>query len=224
MNESSPRARDSTAGSVATTFGAGWAKLEFRGVPLPDPFSVLVVCTANICRSPVAERLLQARFAGPAGSGEAAGVKISSAGVRALAGAPMDDLAAEALLQLGGSPEGFVARQLDERLMHEADLILTMTREHRAFAVTLVPQALRRTFTLREFCRLAAVVDTADLPQELPARLRELRERAAPLRGVTRPASAGDDDVIDPHRGPLEGYRRMARLVDDAVTGLVQRL
>ena len=45
------------------------------------PFRILTVCTGNICRSPVAERLLQA------GLGDA--VAVSSAGVRAVVGDPI---------------------------------------------------------------------------------------------------------------------------------------
>ena len=52
-------------------------------------FSVLVVCLGNVCRSPLAERVLRLRLAelpdGPAGT-----VRVSSAGIRALVGAPMD--------------------------------------------------------------------------------------------------------------------------------------
>jgi protein-tyrosine phosphatase len=60
---------------------------------------ILFVCTGNICRSPSAERLATA-----------AGASASSAGTRAVIGHPMHPESARVLRDLGGDPDGFVAR------------------------------------------------------------------------------------------------------------------
>lgn len=187
------------------------------------PFCVLVVCTANICRSPLAERLLHQRLVERFGA-RYQSVAVSSAGVRALAGQSMDPPAADVLRDLGGDPDGFFARQLDEGMLRGADLVLTMTREHRAAAVTLTPSALRRTFTLAELARLSAAVPTDDVPPGGAERLGAIAQHAAPLRGTMPPAYAGGDDIDDPHGGPVEGYRAMGRRVADAVDALVATL
>ena len=52
---------------------------------------------------------------------------IASAGVGALVGQPMDDLAAEIVTQHGLDPSGHVARQLTPEICHQADIILAMS-------------------------------------------------------------------------------------------------
>ena len=113
-------------------------------------YDVLVVCEGNLCRSPLAERLLRMRLA------DAPDVRVSSAGTRASVGAGMDPMAAAELSRLGGDPTDFVSRQLTTELVNDADLVLTATRAQRSHVVDLAPAALKRTFTLLE---LAVLLD-----------------------------------------------------------------
>ncbi len=83
--------------------------------------SILVVCVGNICRSPTGELLLQQLL--PENH-------ISSAGVGALVGRPMDDLAAEIAVQHGLDPNGHVARQLTPEICKHADIILAMSKRN----------------------------------------------------------------------------------------------
>jgi len=83
--------------------------------------SILVVCVGNICRSPTGERLLQQLLPGK---------DITSAGVGALVGHPMDELAAEIVVQHGLDPSGHVARQLTPDICKQADIILTMSNRN----------------------------------------------------------------------------------------------
>ncbi len=112
---------------------------------------ILFICTGNICRSPTAERLVAAHGAEPKGPT----FTVSSAGTRAMIGHPMHESAAAVLTELGGDPSGFTARQLTPKVAAHADLVLTMTTEHRDKILELVPRLLRKTFTLPEAALLA---------------------------------------------------------------------
>ncbi|HKP39548.1 low molecular weight phosphatase family protein [Mycobacterium sp.] len=113
---------------------------------------VLFVCTGNICRSPIAERLASAystRIRVP-------DFRASSAGTRAVTAHPIHPDAALVLEKLGGDASNFAARQLTSRIASDADLVLTMTRAHRDTVLELAPRQLHRTFTLSEAARLAS--------------------------------------------------------------------
>ena len=102
------------------------------------------------------------------------------------------------MLDGGGDPDGFAARQLTAAHLRQADLVLGMTREHRAAAVELVPATVRRSFTLRStpasLVRSTRTACRAGTPAE---RARASLPLAAALR---RQAEADDDDVADPYR------------------------
>jgi protein-tyrosine phosphatase len=157
-----------------------------------DQFSILAVCTGNVCRSPAVERLLASKL-GPT-------VTVSSAGTHALVGQPISDPMAALLVDSGLESDPFEARRLSENMLKEADLILSMTRAQRGLVVELWPPAVRRAFTLREFARLLNRVDPTALPAGSPAeRLRAAVALAAAERGRER-VSPDEDDVVDPFR------------------------
>jgi protein-tyrosine phosphatase len=97
---------------------------------------------------------------------------------------PFQHDAALVLKKLGGEPSNFAARQLTSRIASDADLVLTMTREHRNTVLELAPRQLHRTFTLSEAARLASEYNAQDV-----ADLAALRPH---LAGHTLP------DVPDP--------------------------
>ena len=159
---------------------------------------ILVVCTGNICRSPMAEHLLRAGL--PPGTAE-----VTSAGTHGLVGEGMQAHALDVLRERGVDGSAFRARRLEAHHVEGADLVLTATREHRAAVVTLAPTAVRRTFTLRELDRLLSVADlTAP----------DLVAAAAAQRGLVRPDKPGDDDITDPYGGPRSGYVACADLLE----------
>ena len=176
-------------------------------------FSVLIVCTANICRSPAAEVLMRAAF------GPANGISIESAGLHARVGEPM---ARETARLLGVPPETVVARQLTAEVTRRADLALTMTRAHRAAVVSAAPGMLRRTFTLREFGDLASVARSDSLlplgasPSE---RLAALTAVAPPLR--SRRSDRLDDDVEDPYGRDTAIHQRVLDVLRGSVAAVV---
>jgi low molecular weight protein-tyrosine phosphatase len=181
-----------------------------------DAFTILAVCTGNVCRSPAAERLL-ANQLGPA-------VSVSSAGTHALVGHPISEPMAALLRRIGVEPEPFEALRLSEQLLKGADLILPMTRAQRGFIVELWPAAVRRTFTLREFARLLATVDPSALPRGTTAdRLHAAIRLAAAERGRWR-TSPEDDDVVDPFRRADQVYGESFKQIRDAVEQIAIRL
>lgn len=93
-----------------------------------------MVCVGNICRSPVGERLLQARLAARGGA-----LSVSSAGIAALVGHGADATAAEVALEQGISLEGHSARQFTRSLGLAHDLILTMEPGHRREIIHAAP-------------------------------------------------------------------------------------
>ena len=160
-------------------------------------FSIICVCTGNVCRSPAAERLLVHRL-GPS-------VSVRSAGTHALVGQPISPPMDRLVEGAGADPRGFAARRLTETLLEPADLVLTMTRAHRSDVVELRPSVVRRTFTLRELARLITEVPPASLPDgEVPERLRAAIPLAASRRRHVVDARA--DDVVDPYRQPTDVY------------------
>jgi len=185
--------------------------------PTPPPARVLVVCTGNICRSPAVERLLAARLAGT-------DVLVGSAGTHADVGHPVSTPMVPLVVAGGGTADGFAARQLTGRLIADADLVVTLTREHRSAVVALVPGAVRRTFTLRELARLLPHVDPGtlhDAGATPGARVRAVPTLAASVRHV---AGTGADDVVDPAGGSDALYRRSYDELAPAVDVLADAL
>lgn len=141
---------------------------------------ILFVCTGNVCRSPMAERLTIAYSTRL----RIRDLTVSSAGTRAVVGCPVEPNAARVLERLGGDPSGFAARQVTPAIAANADLVLSMTTAHRDDVLKLAPHQLHRTFTLREVARLISegnarsVADLAALRPQFPA--------------------SGSDDIPDP--------------------------
>lgn len=193
-------------------------------------FSILTVCSGNICRSPMAEQLLRAGLA------EYPQIRVSSAGTIGLVGHPMDRQAAALAAQFGATDtKSHMARELFAPIVGDAQLVFAMAREHRRAVVEFEPRAARRTFTIREFARIAVKLTDSDLsyvasipPSDVNGRLSAAVAVVASMRGmVDRPELPEDDDVVDPYRRPTDVYERSAsELVPavDAVVRLINRV
>lgn len=185
---------------------------------------VLTVCTGNVCRSPMAERLLRAGLAERFGE-QARSVEVASAGTGALVGEPMTAATQALVTRHGAHAEGHRARMLEPALVEGADLVLAMTRQHRGAVALLHPRAARRSFTVREAARLAPLVDPGALPDgTLEERFRALVPELAARRGLAPPDHPADDDVADPYRRPADVYEAMAAQLVPAVTALLDAL
>jgi len=187
-------------------------------------FHILYVCTGNICRSPVAERLTRDGLLRRLGE-EAGSFLVESAGTWGHEGSSMEPYAAQVLADRG-VPAGRVAgRELTPEHIVVADLVLTATCDHRDQVLGLDAYAGQRTFTLREFARLVRAVDHGVLPVGDPvARARALVDAAGALRERFPPASPYDDDVEDPLGAPLHVYRLCGQRIADAVDSVLDTI
>lgn len=175
---------------------------------------LLTVCEGNICRSPLAAQLLRAQL--PSIMWE----RVESAGLGAVVGAPMDEIAAALSAQLGGAPDGHVARQLTTELVSEADVILTMTQQQRDVAVSRHPRGLRKTFTLAEFGKLLNIVET-DETTASPRAVRDLIRHLSASRPSVK--LTAHDDVEDPYRKSRDVHAIVAAQID-TVCGSIARV
>jgi glycine hydroxymethyltransferase len=185
---------------------------------------VLVVCTGNICRSPMAEGLLTAVL----NEHGISDVQVVSCGVVGWEGsAPMPE-AVDALLENGIDISGHVARRLDPSMIRSADLVLAMAGEHRESVVRHAPEARGRTFTMKEFVHLLDHLPAAMGPSPANGadRLHEAVGAAAALREEGGLGPARDEDVADPLGLGVQAFRasaweigELSRRVVDGVFG-----
>jgi protein-tyrosine-phosphatase len=179
-------------------------------------FTVLFVCTGNICRSPVAERLART-YADAVLGADAASMQLESAGTRAVVGSGVHPHSATVLTGLGGCSGGFVARQLTDAMVVDADLTLGLTRAHRREALKRSPRGLSRTFTLLEAADLASLIPRdAVLPGATFAdRCRSLVRHMAAARAHR--ASDAHDDIPDPVGESLGFHEEVGDAIADGI-------
>ncbi len=184
-------------------------------------FRVLMVCTANYCRSPIGEQLL--RRATLDLFGDRNSWAVESAGTDAAVDRGIHELSARVLLDRGAFVEGHRSRMIDRSMIGSADLVLTSAREHRSAVVRMLPGAIGRTFTIRQFARLSVAVpplfsaDASDLG-------RQLLVEAKAARGTVQPGSQEQDDLPDPMGRPLAAFEACAVDLDAAVAAIMAPL
>jgi protein-tyrosine phosphatase len=186
------------------------------------PFTVLHVCMGNICRSPMAERLLDRAVRDRIGSAGADLVRSVSAGTGGWhEGEEMNPPAARQVLGRGGSIDGFEARKLRGDFLDDADLILTATADQYDYVVALRPEAAARTFVLGEFGRLIGSVDVSELPpagadadaDAVQARGEAIVAAVARLRDGDGPRPG--DDLDDPWGRGDQTFLRIGDEIED---------
>jgi protein-tyrosine phosphatase len=167
--------------------------------------TVLLVCTGNICRSPIAEGFSRSLLA-MRGVEE---IAVESAGTSAWEGSQAVPEAIEALRELGVDISQHRARRLNRALIERSDLVVAMAAEHRNTVGRLSPNAATRTFTLKEMVDLLRQIEPIFIRGDPEERLDAAVREAAALRasGVAGPS---DEDVEDPLGGGLPSFRATA--------------
>jgi protein-tyrosine phosphatase len=143
-------------------------------------FMILLVCTGNTCRSPMAEALCRDMLARGLGCGsdelEDYGVIVMSAGIAAMLGGGATNEALQTLAELGLDLSGHQTQPLTEPLVRHADVIYAMTAPHRETIVAQWPDAAERT---RLLCR-----DGTDISDPIGGPLERYRQCAAEIRSA----------------------------------------
>jgi len=163
--------------------------------------SVLVICTANQCRSPVAGGFLAKQV-------EARGLQltVNSAGLLE-GGVQSPSEIVRAATMFGLDLSGHRSRQIDVELLDSASLVIGMTRSHVREVAVRRPTLWRCTFTIRELVRRGGEIGPRPEGISLEEWLAEAHGDRAPqdLMGA-----GSDDDVTDPMGGVQAEYNEMA--------------
>jgi protein-tyrosine phosphatase len=186
-------------------------------------FEILFVCHANICRSPLAERLARHAFDKAFGM-VAQEITVHSAGTHAMNGGAMHQGSSQVLDERGVDSADFASRRLNPPMVADAALVLTADRAQRAACASMAPSAVRRVFTLRQFARIAEVVPAPDpriaaTPSE---RFSDLLEQVILMRSRLQPVPEHEDALADPVRQPIDAFRTCADEIERTL-GVVVR-
>lgn len=186
---------------------------------------ILFVCTGNTCRSPLAEGLLSLLA-----EQKGLSVEVKSAGVAAIEGCSMSAHSAS-ILREKGYKGSITSKPLDGNLVGWADLILTMTVNHKRAVIQQFPDSVDKTYALKEYAEndshiLEAVREHEALSAELQLKQALGRqigtsERARLLELVDR---LPDYDIADPFGGSRSSYEISAAEIERSLRKLLDRL
>ncbi|MFO7589454.1 MAG: hypothetical protein R6X23_00965 [Acidimicrobiia bacterium] len=176
------------------------------------PVRILVVCTANRCRSPLTGALLRAAI-----EARDPAVELATAGLRGT-GRRVTDEAATLGARRGLDLGRHRSRPVTAGLVTGADLLIGMERAHVREVVAIDPLAWPRSFTLKELVRRGEAVG----PRRREEPIADWLDRVGEGRvGRDLLGSSPDDDVPDPTGGPIAEHEDLVAELDEQLGRLV---
>ncbi len=178
-----------------------------------DVPQVLVICHANVCRSPLAAFILDSRLA-------FVGWHAESRGTRAAEGMGICPAVGS---HIAPEPRGaeFAQAFRSHRLLRgdlDAPLVLSASRAEKSAAAQLAPSVRRRLFTLAEAASLAeAALARTPLPRE-PAGVAHLLDTVRREAWLRTPLAGPELDVPDAHVTPEISHAETISSVFSAVS------
>ena len=182
-------------------------------IVMPETDDIVVLCTANVCRSPMAAALLARRL-----SELGVAARVRSAGMLRGGDPPLPEVIS-VMAGYGIDIAAHRSRVACAADLARASLVLAMARDNLRYAVVTEPGAWPRAFTLRELIRRGERIGPRPPGEPFAgwlSRAHEGRQRAALL------GDSAEDDVPDPAGEPLRAYEDVARLLDRSVARLAE--
>jgi protein-tyrosine phosphatase len=170
---------------------------------------IVVMCTANRCRSPIGEVVLASALASADVEAEVRSVGVMSGGI------PAVEDAVAVVGERGLDLTSHSSSQVDGSVLEWADLVLTMERSHVRQLATVDPNALGKAFTWREFVRRGES-SPPNGSQSVSDWVRLLALGRDP-KSLLRPSTS--DDIADPIGKPRKAFVAVA----DELTELSER-
>lgn len=170
---------------------------------------ILTVCTANVCRSPMAAAFAQRHL-------ESNGIEalVTSAGTHG-GSVLVDPEAVTAMAERGLDITTYGPRLLDRATVTEdgADLVVAMTRTHLQAVAVIGPGVFQRSFTAKELARRThRVMFEQGLHEPTFAAWRDAVGEGRLARNLM--GQDPDDDIADPYGKSLREHRRTADELD----------
>jgi len=127
---------------------------------MPETGHILVVCTGNICRSPMAEGLLKHALAGQTGPLQS--IRVISAGVSTRNGEPVSENAVITLKKAGIDISDHRSRSVTQEMLDKAVAVFGMTESHRSIIQLKAAPAPKHLYLFREFLPAPAEFEICD--------------------------------------------------------------
>ncbi|HVF53824.1 MAG TPA: hypothetical protein VNC78_09505 [Actinomycetota bacterium] len=165
------------------------------GAMSQDDVRIVIVCTGNLCRSPMGEAMLRGALAAK----ECERVRVSSSGTWAMFGNPATSDAIATVKARGMELDAHRSRPVDIKELIEADLVLAMTSVHLREIEELAPEAAGKVRLVKELREIKVGVVEGSPKERIQALLR-----------APRPPRRRSLDLDDPMGLPASAYERAA--------------